>query len=182
MLKNLNIWHRREDGVVAVEFALLALPFLMLLLGVLELSFYYASATVLEGAAQQAARQIRTGQVQTSGNPETTFRNLLCDRASVLMKGNCANIQYEVININNNTFAGADNYTPTFDANGNLVPTGFNTGGSSAVVLIRAVYKYKFLMPFISTMVTGSAGKDWATLVSTVVLKAEPYQFGAGNN
>ena len=60
---------RSKAGVTAVEFALVAPPFLMLLFGTLETSIMYFVATNLEGEVQVAARQIRTGNVQASANP-----------------------------------------------------------------------------------------------------------------
>jgi Flp pilus assembly pilin Flp len=48
---------RNEDGIAAVEFALIAPAFLMLLLGVFDLGFGIYSKTVLQGAVEHAARQ-----------------------------------------------------------------------------------------------------------------------------
>ena len=60
---------KNQKGATAIEFAFVALPFFMLMIGILELGMYYASATVMEGATVQAARIIRTGQAQESGDP-----------------------------------------------------------------------------------------------------------------
>lgn len=176
MLQALRYWRRREEGVVAIEFSLVALPFFMLILGILETSLFFASGTVLEGASNAAARLIRTGQAQNSADPEEAFRTELCDQVGRMLE--CDNIQYEVIRVEPNTFAGAEAYEPEFDADGNLIPAGFSTGNSNDVVLVRTVYRYEFLTPYLGTMITGDVGKNWMTHMSTVVLKAEPYNFG----
>src|SRR3546814_5745730 len=39
----------------------------------------FFASSVIEGATKEAARQIRTGQLQGAADPMTTFRNELCD-------------------------------------------------------------------------------------------------------
>ena len=53
-----------RDGSVAVEFGLASIPLFILIIGLLEVSLMYASATVLEGGTVMASRLIRTGQTR----------------------------------------------------------------------------------------------------------------------
>lgn len=170
-----KLW-RDERGATAIEMGLLALPFLVLLFGTLEVSLAFAGSVILEGASAEAARLIRTGQVQNAAEPETAFKTELCEKASGLI--DCARLQYEVIRVAANTFAGAENLQPTFDANGRLVPSAFSTGNSNDVVLIRTVYNYEFLTPFLGYVLHGDHDHDSVTFMTTVVVKAEPYNFG----
>lgn len=170
-----KLW-RKDDGVVALEMALLAFPLFTLIMGIVETSLFFTAGAVLEGASADAARLIRTGQVQTSVDPEETFAEKLCDEAVALLK--CDDIQYEVIRIEPNTFSDAENYETEFDEDGNMVPGAFSTGNSNDIVLVRAAYKYEFLTPFLGAMMTGDPNKNWLMHVSTVVIKAEPYDFG----
>jgi Flp pilus assembly protein TadG len=176
MLKRQKNLRSAESGVVAVEFALLAIPLLLLIIGIVETALFFAAGTILEGASASAARLVRTGQVQGSADPETAFEDRLCDQASALI--DCADIQYEVIRVAANNFAGAESYESEFDEDGNLVAQPFSTGDSNDVVLVRAIYRYEFLTPFLGHLMTGDPGKDWMTHMATVVIKAEPYNFG----
>jgi Flp pilus assembly protein TadG len=169
-------YRKRQDGVVAIEFAMLGIPFFMLLMGLVETSLFFASGAVLEGGAQDAARVIRTGEVQTSADPEQTFRDELCNSVDIMM--DCNLLQYDVFRVEPNTFAGAVNLEAEFDESGNLIPQGFSTGNSNDVVIVRAVYRYKFFTPFIGALMTGDPNVDWVNHMSTVVIKAEPYNFG----
>jgi hypothetical protein len=90
----------------------------------------------------------------------------------------CDRIQYEVIHVEEGTFADAEGYAPEFDADGNLVPSGFATGNSNDVVMVRALYRYAFLTPFIGTMMTGGVGDNTMIHMAVSVLRAEPYNFG----
>ena len=46
----------------AVEFALVALPFLLFVLGIVGMGLYFLASTSLEYGVEAAARKIRTGE------------------------------------------------------------------------------------------------------------------------
>lgn len=164
------------DGVAALEFGLIALPLFMLIMGIIEVGLYFAAGLVLEGSVAQASRMVRTGQAQLSGDPEDMFREALCDHARTML--DCNRIQYEVIRIADDSFQTAENAQPQFDEDGNLIPQEFNAGNSNDIILIRTVYRYEFMTPFIGSLLTGDPSRTWMNHISTVVLKAEPYVFG----
>src|SRR4051812_9906535 len=56
-----------ERGATAVEFALVALPFSLLLFMIMELALVFLVSTGIESAAERAARTIRTGEFQGTG-------------------------------------------------------------------------------------------------------------------
>ena len=173
---SLGLWKRREDGVVAVEFAMISIPFLVLLVGIVETALYFASSIVLEGASAEAARLIRTGELNDEADPEQAFEDRLCYLVSDIM--DCDRIQYEAIAVAAGTFASADTLEPEFDAEGNLIPSGFDTGDSEDVIIVRSYYKYEFLTPLIGSLMTQDLGRDYMMLMSTAVIKNEPYSFG----
>ena len=90
----------------------------------------------------------------------------------------CSRIQYEVIRIGNDSFVSAETATPEFDEDGNLIEQDFDAGNSNDVILIRTVYRYEFLTPFIGSLMTGDPSRNWMNHMTTIVLKAEPYVFG----
>lgn len=171
-------WRRKEDGVAAVEFALIATPFFLILIGILEVAMFFAAGTVLEGGAAAASRLIRTGQLQAEADPEAAFRSALCDHVSAMIP--CQRLQYEVIMMEEGTFGAAADYEPEFDDDGNLVPSAFSMGGASDVILVRTVYRYTFLTPFLGGIITGNANRNWSVHMATAVIKAEPYDYEGG--
>ena len=181
MIKTLRRWLRREEGVTAVEFSLVAMPLFTIIFGIIELSMFFASGTVLEGASSEAARRIRTGQVQQADDPEEAFKTLLCHQAGAML--DCDKIQYEVIHMGNNTFSLADTMEPQFDEDGNLIPHPFDAGGDSDVILVRAYYQWHFYTPFLSTMLTAGSGQglgcaygDGSDPHGTLLHLAEPHE------
>lgn len=166
-------WIRKKEGSTAIEFSLLAIPYFMLTLGIIELSIMFTSATLLEGATGSAARLIRTGQLQQSGgDPETLFRNALCGYATVLV--DCQDVVIEVQQMNSFNDFGALN--AQFDTDGNMVSQGVDVGGANDRVLIRTFYRYEMMTPFVGPLLAGS--DNAISFLSTVVSQTEPYDFG----
>lgn len=171
MLRFFRLFLAKKDGTTAIEFSMLALPYIMLSLAIIELSMMYASASLLEGATDSASRMIRTGQIQQSGtaNPEAEFRNAMCDFAVVLI--DCNDLVIEVTPLPSfSDFSG-----PTFDANGNMISSGFNPGGSNDRVMIRVAYRYTMLTPIVGPLLNGPGGST--LFMSTIVMQTEPYEF-----
>lgn len=172
MHKFITRWVRKKEGSTAIEFSLMAIPYVMLTVGIIEMSIMYASASLLEGATGSAARMIRTGQIQqaTSEDPETMFRDAICSYATVLI--NCNDVQIEVSTMDSfSDFSG-----PSYDADGNLNNQGFAAGGVSDRVLIRVAYRYSMMTPFIGPLLAGPDNSHM--FISTIVLQTEPYEFG----
>ncbi len=168
----IRFWKKDQSGVTAIEFSLVGAPFILMVIGILEMSLMFTAQNLLEAATTNAARLIRTGQVQEGGG-ETAFQENVCDFTSMLIP--CDRIQYQVETLDN--FGAAEGLPDaSFDDDGNLENQGFEAGGVSDVVLIRIAYKYAIKTPLMQVFLTNN-GDSNRFMVSTVVLKTEPYQF-----
>ncbi len=147
-------------------------PYILLTLGIIELSVMYASASLLEGATGSAARMIRTGQIQQAGgDPETIFRDAICTYATVLIR--CEDVDIEVRTMD--SYADFGDMAPQFDDDGNMVSNGFSAGGSADRVLIRVAYRYPMMTPLVGPLLAGPGNSR--LFMSTIVLETEPYEF-----
>mgnify|MGYP000090983611 CR=1 FL=1 len=157
-----------QRGVAQIEFALVAVPFMLLLVGTLEIAVMFFTDSVIEGATKDAARQIRTGQVQESADPETAFRTKLC--AELFNVIDCNKVVFNV-----QTFASfsAVSMPIEVDEDGEVVNMGFVPGGSSAVTVVRSIYRWNFITPLISQVLP--AGLGGHMIISTVAFQNEPY-------
>lgn len=169
-------WLKESKASAAVEFSLLAIPYITLVLVTIEISLMFASATLLEGATGSASRLIRTGQIQqavaTGGgvNAEQMFRDQLCGYMTVLI--DCTEVTVESIPMANYTDFG--DVGIQFDADGDVVGQGFATGASNDKVLVRVSYRYSLMTPLAGQLL---GGPDSSLLfVSTIVLQTEPYE------
>ena len=151
----------------------MAFTYQLLTVSIIELSMMYAAASLLEGATGSAARLIRTGQLQQMEgvDPAQLFREAVCDYATVLVK--CEDVIIEVRPMN--SFNDYEEMEPQYDENGNLIPGGFNVGGSSDRIMIRAAYRYNMMTPFVGPLLVGA--NNSRLFISTIVLQVEPYEF-----
>ena len=73
---------RQQDGAAAVEFALVAAPFLALVFAIMETAMVFFAGQALETAAADSARLIMTGQAQTQGFDQAKFKQEVCARST----------------------------------------------------------------------------------------------------
>jgi len=126
------------------------------------------ASSVIEGATKEVSRQIRTGQIQGSADPLATFQAELCD--ALLNVINCADVRFHV-----QTFSsfGAVSMPIEVDDDGEIINTSFVPGGSSAVTVVRSMYRWDFVTPLISEVIPAGVGGH--LIVSTVAFQNEPY-------
>lgn len=164
-----------REGTTAIEFGLLALPFMLTCISIIELALFFATASMLESAVQDTTRLIKTGQLQQDGgNPLDTFLATTCDKAGFLM--NCDDFQYQVQKLD----SFSDDLTPTMDEDGNITPPNqfeINQMTAGCVGLVRVIYPYTFITPFFSS-IWGEYGNK-RLLISTTVFQIEPYNLDA---
>jgi Flp pilus assembly protein TadG len=160
------------SGGAAMEFAIVGSSFMLMLLAAFEFGYMLFVQSVLDNAARDAARLIRTGQAQNSSNPTSTFSTLLCNEVGSLI--GCGNIVYQAQVFNNWSAAQtAVNTPPTRNSNGTYVSTGFDPGTAGQIMVVTVAYSYPFFTPWIGTLMGGSA--ETAFMMSTVVFQNEPY-------
>ncbi|WP_019959991.1 TadE/TadG family type IV pilus assembly protein [Woodsholea maritima] len=163
-----------QSGAAAVEFALIALPFFVLLFAILETALMFATSSIVENATQIAARTIRTGQVQNANSPDPAgaFHNTICRRIEVI--ADCARLSVDVRQLNG--FGGGAPAIP-MDSSGNL-DTGsmqFDPGDAGEVVLVRVFYRYKFHTPNVGQGLANLPGNEHL-IMSTTAFKNEPFK------
>lgn len=165
-------WRLNKEGSTAVEFALIGIPFIFMVIGIIEMALMFTAQSLLEASVAEAARQIRTGAVQQGGG-EDEFQDKLCEFAAVLIP--CDEIQYQVIAMED--FGDAEDFPDAqFDDEGNLEDQQFDAGGVNDVVMIRTAYKYPIKTPMMQLMLTNNNSNN-RIMLSTMVLQTEPYEF-----
>jgi len=169
-LKLRDAIRRRGDnrGAVAVEFALIAPIFLLMIVMTFELGLVLLTQSALDNAAQNAARLILTGQAQTGGGA-AAFKSQLCADVGILIP--CASLQYNVQAANS---FSALNGTVTTDASGNMTGGQFSPGTPGQSVLVQVGYNRTYITGWVGSILGG--GHNSSLLLSTVAFQNEPYQ------
>jgi Flp pilus assembly pilin Flp len=79
--KALSSFLRDRSGVVAIEFAMLIVPFTLLLAGIFEDGLAYFRTVQLQNVAQTAARQLRLNAASSLRSPKEFRDNFVCSPA-----------------------------------------------------------------------------------------------------
>lgn len=196
----LQRFRRGRRGATAVEFALVIVPFLALVGWIIELGLTGFNAFVLTGAAEEAGRLIRTGQVRPSdADREDTFRDEACDQTFGLI--DCDEIVYTVKTFPNfgcadyfyqnyrlvrrpddegnwvwerQCNAGSCNPPDGCDDMGNRVEPGITMGGPSAITVVRVAFRREFLGPAGALFIGGDM--EGLTLTASTAFRNAPYR------
>ena len=179
-MRRIRRYLKNKEGTAAIEFAILAIPFFMLLFAVLELAIVFFINSTLNHAVSEAGRQIRTGNFQACGTQDN-FKKLVCENMSGL--GNCEKrLRVDVVTGNN--FGSVALPQPPEppepdpkDPNAtDDIPNGewINTTANAPVV-IRGLYYHKLVLPPQLTRLESIEGKGIRLLNATTAFKNEPF-------
>jgi Flp pilus assembly protein TadG len=163
---------RQNDGSAAVEFGMVAAPFLALIFAIMETALVFFAGQTMETAAADSARLVMTGQAQTQGFDQGKFKAEVCKRIFALF--DCAaNMKVDV-----RTYAAFSDVdlTKPVDANGKLIDNfTYKPGGPGDLVVVRLLYEYPIYVSLLGINLTDMAGSK-RLLVATSAFRNEPYQ------
>ena len=163
---------RNEDGVYAIEFAIVALPFFSLLFMIFEVSFTIFANQILDNAVTDAARLIRTGQAQQQSYSLSEFKQQVCDRLVGLF--DCDT--YLHIDVKTFTSFGSVTFTKPTDDDGKFDDKDFSydDGGANDIVVVRVYYEWPMISPLSGTHLADLANGR-RLLSSVVAFRNEPF-------
>jgi Flp pilus assembly protein TadG len=163
---------RRNDGAAAIEFAMVAAPFLALVFAILQTAVVFFAGQALETAAADSARLIMTGQAQQQGFSQAQFKEQVCSRVYGLF--DCASgIQVDVRTYS--SFSAINNAKP-IDANGNLnLTASYQPGGPGDIVVVRLLYQWPVYVSLLGLNLADMAGNS-RLIIATAAFRNEPYQ------
>lgn len=166
---------RRREGAAAVEFALVALPFFILILAILEIAVVLTVSALLETATMNSGRLVRTGQVSESMT-QAEFKAEICERMTVF-KGQCLERLYlDVRPVN--TFSNPLVPDPIVkNPQGQTVfdeaSTTFQAGKARDLMVVRVWYRQPTMTPFLNQAMSRVSGDT--LLHATSAFRNEPY-------
>lgn len=158
---------RKEDGAAAIEFGLVAAPFLLLIFAIMETAFTFFAGQALETAVADSARLIMTGQAQQQGFSQGAFKDAVCSKIYGLFDCAGGGVKIDV-----KTFPtfGDINITPPYDADGNFQDsTTYQPGGQGDIVVVRLYYQWPIYVALLS-----NSGKN-RLLIATSAFRNEPF-------
>ena len=185
-------WRRilpSRDGAAAIEFALLAIPYFMIVFAIIETFIAYTGEQLVANAVDTMGRKLRTGNItynlgRTTDMTRTQFRTAFCDEVSILIKCSAteaANPDKLLLDVRNfSTFALIPTTIPT-NAAGDLDTSTFNytPGAQKTINMLRAYYKWSvvtdLIRPYISNIKPSGGGSSYYLIVETTNFRNEDY-------
>jgi len=163
---------QQQDGAAAVEFALVAAPFLALTFAILETALVFFAGQTLEAAVSDAGRLIMTGQAQTQGFSQADFKNQVCARLAGGLF-DCTNGIY--VNVKTFTSYGSVNTTaPVNNGQFDSTQMGYNAGTPGCIVAVSVFYQWPIYVSMLGDSLT-NLGNGTRLLEATSVFRNEPY-------
>ncbi len=170
---------RCRNGATAVEFALVATPFIALLVAILQTVMVFFAQRVLDEVTEEASRYIMTGQAQTGNVTQAGFANYLCTSANTsTLVGTLFTCNKIMINVQNYPLCtGVATTTPTitYDSHGNVTNTwSYNTGNPGDCVVVEVMYQWPVALGPLNFNLGNLSNGD-RLLMSVAVFANEPY-------
>ena len=170
-ISTLRRFARRSEGVAAVEFGMVAAPFLALMFAIMETALVFFASQTLETAVADSARLIMTGQAQNAAFTQAQFKNAVCAKLTVMF--DCVNgVAIDVQSYT--TFSTVDISSP-IDASKNFVPpNNYLPGGPTDIVVVRLFYKWPIFVTGLGFNLANLSGNK-RLLTATAAFQNEPY-------
>lgn len=177
---------RSRDGAAAIEFALLAIPYFLIVFAIIETFVAFTAEQVVSNAVDTLARQIRTGQItadpnKTSYTTSQQFRQAFCNEIAVLITCSSSEVQTPA-----NLYLDVESYSsfasmPTTiprksstDPYSDLDTTGFTftPGGAKSMNMVRAYYRWQIITDLLRPYLTNVRPTDGSASIYLIVATA----------
>jgi Flp pilus assembly protein TadG len=179
MLNYWRTWRQRmrgasRSGSAAIEFAMIAPVLFLFIFGIIESGVIFFANSALENAIDDAARQVRTGQVSGPVTP-TQLRTLVCSEMTGLFSTSKCTSTLQVDMRAFPNFSSA-NFPSVLNANGSINTGALQVQPAAAcyVVLFRAFYPWTIMTPLMAPLLSNMPGGQYL-LTSAAAFRTEPY-------
>jgi Flp pilus assembly protein TadG len=161
-------------GAAAVEFALLAVPFLALVFLMINTALVFFAQQSLQTATTQAARLVMTGQAQTAGTTAAQFQQAICNNLAGLFS--CSGIYVSVQTFSTFSAINAAPSPTSLIQNGtfNSSSMPYSLGNKGDIELIQVFYEWPLFGTNLGyNFANVNGGSD--LLIATAAFRNEPY-------
>jgi Flp pilus assembly protein TadG len=128
-----------ENAATAVEFGLVAAPFIALLVAIMQTFLVIFAQQLLQTVVTQSSRLILTNQA--ANMTQAQFATQVCNQVRIIFDCNSLMIDVQTYA----SFAAGNTSAPTlnFNAQGQVTNSWqFNPGGPSDIVIVRVMYQW----------------------------------------
>lgn len=161
---------RNDDGVAAVEFALLVFPFLLFLFCILDMALMFFVDSALDSAVHMAAREVRVGTAHSGSWDLARFKSKVCN--NMALSFGCED-ELLVTTTTMSDFSSM-NFTSAVSGGVLSVNESFSPGSSGDYVMIQAFLPWSSLLAKLGADVNTLADGSYV-LSAAAVFRNEPF-------
>ncbi|MEH7879240.1 TadE/TadG family type IV pilus assembly protein [Rhizobium laguerreae] len=184
---------RSRDGAAAIEFALLAIPYFLVIFAILETFVAFAAEELVSNGVDTISRRMRTGQItynlgRTTDMNQAQFRQAFCDEISILIRCSATEVATPsklYLDVQTfSTFSAIPTTIPKLstDKYADINPAAFKytPGGAGTINMLRAYYRWEIITdlvrPYITTIrPSGGSMPSQYLIVGTAAFQNEQY-------
>ncbi|MBY5762219.1 TadE/TadG family type IV pilus assembly protein [Rhizobium laguerreae] len=184
---------RSRDGAAAIEFALLAIPYFLVIFAILETFVAFAAEELVSNGVDTISRRMRTGQItynlgRTTDMNQAQFRQAFCDEVSILIRCSATEVATPsklYLDVQTfSTFSAIPTTIPkvSTDKYADINPAAFKytPGGAGTINMLRAYYRWEIITdlvrPYITTIrPSGGSMPSQYLIVGTAAFQNEQY-------
>lgn len=159
------------EGAIAVEFALLALPFFLLTFAVLETASVFIGELTLENAVARVGRTVRTGEVAGAQLSSDDLRKRVCQ--AVPLRINCQKLSVDLRSYSR--FSDIPTVIPMKDDALDVGSFTYEWGTPGQIMALRVFYEWPVHTDLMRTYLSNVPDGNHM-LVAVDVFKTEPFQ------
>ncbi|MDX0442971.1 pilus assembly protein [Sinorhizobium medicae] len=179
-----------REGATAIEFAILALPFFIVVFASIETFVAFAGEQLLANATDTLARRIRTGDITTEASKdgfmtEAQFRQAFCEEIAVMMTCSATEATqpsklYLDVRELPEDLGAFPQAVPRIGSDLDTSGFTFAPGGPNDYTMVRAYYRWTVITDLVRPLVTKlrSAGESMPRdylMVATATFRNENY-------
>ncbi|MCJ8517903.1 Flp pilus assembly protein TadG [Pseudorhizobium tarimense] len=172
-----------RDGAAAIEFALLAIPYFLIVFAIIETFIAFTGEQLIGNAVDTMSRKLRTGQITAENTDEAAFRTQFCDEIAILIQCSGAKDNKLILDVRSfSTFADIPKTIPRKgnERFGDLAAVDvYEPGGAASINMLRAYYRWEIITdlvrPYISTIRPSDGSRGDFLIVATAAFKNENY-------
>lgn len=165
---------KHNRGSVAIEFALIALPFFLLIFAVVEITLSFTAEQVMSNVVDDISRQLRTGQLKTTDVSDATKLKARICPLLLMAATPCPDLEVDL-----QTYATFKTVPTTIplksDNDVDVSALKVNPGGAGTINQLRVFYRWPILTDLMKTRIASIQSQGKTLLFSTATWQNEPY-------
>jgi Flp pilus assembly protein TadG len=164
---------RSKEGSTAIEFGIMAMPFIALIFAILESCLSFATQQLIANSVDRISRDVRTGRLKTANLSGQQLHDLICNKIALMTPDGCPDL---IVDLNNYaSFAAVPKRVP-FTGTGDINTTGFavKPGGPGTINHMRVFYRWPVMADFMRSKMSNMPGNK-TLLMSSSTWRNEPF-------